>query len=338
MIFLTYWNTEHTDGYGAQLQRILGIYAIAKAYKLEYIHTPVLKLGSQGLNAIKDDKFDDSMADRCEASFRLPSSIKYNPRNRIQHRYVKYINPEELKKLVDESNSLYYQDLVVHILYSHVMIDENPDRYLPHLNTKALYRWQGEKSRRSSKLRIAVHVRRGDLHFINPKAMLPNEYYIDIMKKISQSLKSLKVVHVFELYSEKSETFTVYPGDKMLGDNVIKEPFVMDSEKLDKFEEFDQIQPLEKYFNLETIETLKRLSTADILIMSKSSFSYTAAAINTFGLIFYHPFGHPPRSDWVNMEKEFTKKSSDQRCDDFVKARSKMDFTVEPNFKSIEDL
>ena len=44
---------------------------------------------------------------------------------------------------------------------------------------------------------------------------------------------------------------------------------------------------------------IERLATADILVMSKSSFSYLAAILNVTGIVLYHPFWHYPLADWL---------------------------------------
>jgi hypothetical protein len=61
---------------------------------------------------------------------------------------------------------------------------------------------------------------------------------------------------------------------------------------------------LEVYENAEVCyqynswQSLTSLANADILIMSKSSFSYIGAVLNTSGLVIYQQFWHEPLSRW----------------------------------------
>ncbi len=50
--------------------------------------------------------------------------------------------------------------------------------------------------------------------------------------------------------------------------------------------------------NTDAIWTMRQLINADILLMSKSSFCYTAALINS-GIKIYEPWVNGPLSDWV---------------------------------------
>ena len=51
---VTYANDKFIDGAGAQLQRIYGIYAIARFLNLEYVHSPINTLHYEGLADIEN--------------------------------------------------------------------------------------------------------------------------------------------------------------------------------------------------------------------------------------------------------------------------------------------
>ena len=52
-LVLTYDNIKHTDGAGAQLQRIYGIYSISRLLGASYLHTPLSRVDYQGLSALE---------------------------------------------------------------------------------------------------------------------------------------------------------------------------------------------------------------------------------------------------------------------------------------------
>jgi len=64
--------------------------------------------------------------------------------------------------------------------------------------------------------------------------------------------------------------------------------------------EFDQLPHLKKCINGDPIETLRAMATADLLVMSRSDFSYTAAILNKKGIIVYHPFWHGTPMEWID--------------------------------------
>ncbi|MFZ9092604.1 MAG: hypothetical protein ACO3FE_21205, partial [Planctomycetaceae bacterium] len=55
------------------------------------------------------------------------------------------------------------------------------------------------------------------------------------------------------------------------------------------------------FLNADALWTMRHLIEADILIMSKSSFSYVAALISD-GIKLYEPFWHSPLSGWIRRE------------------------------------
>ena len=46
---------------------------------------------------------------------------------------------------------------------------------------------------------------------------------------------------------------------------------------------------------------MRSLATADVLVMSRSSFSYVAAILNRDGAVMYHPFWHRAPSSWITV-------------------------------------
>jgi hypothetical protein len=87
----------------------------------------------------------------------------------------------------------------------------------------------------------------------------------------------------------------------------------------DRLEEFEQIPNLEKFINRDPIETIRKMATADVLVISRSSFSYLAALLNRNGIIIYHDFWHSMLEDWVRADtsgqfsaREFTDKLNEK--------------------------
>jgi hypothetical protein len=70
---LTYYNSPMTDGVGAQLQRIYGIYAIARFLGASYLHTPLRRVNYQGLSSVEKNFGDPDFHVAFNAIFHLES-------------------------------------------------------------------------------------------------------------------------------------------------------------------------------------------------------------------------------------------------------------------------
>ena len=68
---------------------------------------------------------------------------------------------------------------------------------------------------------------------------------------------------------------------------------------MNSLDDFDVIPNLRKFVNGDPIEALEAMATADLLMMSRSSFSYVAAILNEEGIVIYHPFWHSPLPEWI---------------------------------------
>ena len=152
--------------------------------------------------------------------------------------------------------------------------------------------------RRSDVFRLAIHVRRGELFAIFSDWMLPNSYFVGCILRFQRALRRLGIPFVCELYTEVASTTFQVAGDShgILGR--VSEPITFTPE-MNNLEDFDGIPNLERYANLETIETMRRLATADALILSHSSFSYLPALFHADGLVVYHPYWRSPMEEWL---------------------------------------
>lgn len=101
----------------------------------------------------------------------------------------------ELKKLKSEAETNHSFTLV-RITYPHKILDTWTGSLasISHVSPFA--------TKESDTLRVAVHVRRGELYVVDSNRMLPNGYYIAAMLKMAEVFDELKVRYRFELYTE----------------------------------------------------------------------------------------------------------------------------------------
>lgn len=122
----------------------------------------------------------------------------------------------------------------------------------------------------TDKINIAVHVRRPNQYDIRKEGSdTPDQYYLNCMSLLYQKCMQDKKECLFHIFSQGNE------------------------ESYDRYKQF----PVKFHLNDDTFESFIGMAFADVLILSESSFSYTAALLSN-GLIIYKPFWHPPRKHW----------------------------------------
>jgi hypothetical protein len=71
---------------------------------------------------------------------------------------------------------------------------------------------------------------------------------------------------------------------------------------VNRLEDFDIIPNLVRYLNGIPIDILRRMATADALVLSRSSYSYEAAILNANCIVVYHPFWHSRMKEWLTSD------------------------------------
>jgi len=119
---------------------------------------------------------------------------------------------------------------------------------------------------------IAIHIRRGD---VNKNTMF---------RKISRYTDNSEYIKIIQGLKRK------YPGQTI---TVFSEG---------KYDDFKELGLDEGCFQLNTdiMETFHSLVSAKILVMSVSSFSYSAAILNK-NTIYYKDFWHKPLNNWISI-------------------------------------
>jgi hypothetical protein len=291
-VFLTYNNTAHTDGAGAQLYRIYGIYALTRMLGLRYLHSPLFKIDHQGLAILQSQHPDETLVTRFNQSFSIQSD-GILPDDAIV-RLIADPVPGFETSLLAESTEL-NRPILAKITYPHRIIDCFPDAMLAcqfESPFRIVPNWNGTRP-----LRVAVHVRRGDVRLLEPDRLLPNAYYIEVIRNIRRCFEGAGLAHSIEIHSETSNAEFVVSSNgfgvyNLTGNSVYRPDD-------DAFDEFKEVEPVLYRFNEETLDSFKNIASADIIVTSKSCFSYLAAILNPKAAVIYHPFFHSPLSTWL---------------------------------------
>jgi hypothetical protein len=131
-------------------------------------------------------------------------------------------------------------------------------------------------TRRDDRVNIAIHIRRGDVGSnVNSLRFTPNEKIIRTIRDLCQIFEEMNLAVSVDLFSQGKTT---------------------------EFAEFGELG-CRLHLDVDAVWTMRRLIETDLLVMSKSSFSYVAALINR-GVKIYEPTFNPPLSDWIVKRKD----------------------------------
>ncbi|HEY7248238.1 MAG TPA: hypothetical protein VH678_30615 [Xanthobacteraceae bacterium] len=273
-LVLTYDNTKMTDGVGAQLQRIYGIYSISRLLGVSYFHSPLGRVDNQGLSALEQNVDDPNFHHEFNDVFKIKSDVTLtNDFRSIDLREISMKTFDELIAMyhAETSNKRPY---LLRLVLPYGIADLFPDCYKI---CKEISPFPTSVPN-GRQLRVAIHVRRGDVS-VDTDRILPNAYYISVAQDVVAVLEALMIDYIIELHTEVPS---------------------VDAEMC-RLAEFGVLPNLTRCVNETAINCLEKLATADILIMSRSSFSYVAAILNRNGLILYYPFWHAAPSSWITV-------------------------------------
>jgi len=156
------------------------------------------------------------------------------------------------------------------------IFDSNLDYYLQSNSFKNLKTnfWKNKEKDffKNNKINVAVHVRRPNSHDNRIEgADTPDSYYLNIINIIRNKYKNNNECLIFHIYSQgNEENFNNYKNNDII-----------------------------LHINENLCNTFLGLVSADILVTSGSSLSYTAALLS-YGEIYYKQFWHPPSKEWIN--------------------------------------
>jgi hypothetical protein len=121
----------------------------------------------------------------------------------------------------------------------------------------------------NGKINIAVHIRRPNIHDNRVYgADTKTEYFFNIINVIKNK------------YNDKPLLFHIYSQND-----------------ISDYDEFDKTD-IQFHLNENLFDSFTGMVAADVLVTSKSSLSYVAAILSE-GEIYYTPFWHPPKENWI---------------------------------------
>jgi hypothetical protein len=306
-IILEYDGQKKTDGVGAQLQRIMGIYGLAIRYGFSFRKSKISSLAIHPLDPYQTKIEMSEFLDKLNAKYELPSTEEYEHFDNqvfIDSLNIKILTRVSLKALLTNKKYL------LSIVEPYPLLEIHPNSYL--FASKYLMKESEThrfETKTQQKLKIVIHHRYGVGGMTVQKGeKIPREMPIEYFEKcISFLVKKHGVENISEItvLSDAPQMNLEFIPPVNQGDLWKSSPKFID-EKL-------QVKGvnLESLFVYPGIRTqivsggdpmlaLDAMAHAHYLIMSRSSLSYVGALLNSKGQVIFPPlFWHKPLKRWL---------------------------------------
>ena len=316
-LFLINDPEEMRDGAGAQLQRLISLYCVAESFKMYFLRSPINLIDSQNhltpgesrvpdsaWNALVDEflmGFDEMETQHQLQSFRIASTSCA----------LQLFQLLVLKIFVMITG----RHLQITIPSPRLIADKFPEifRILNHHNDHL-----SADRTKTRPLRIVCHIRQGVLFLPEFQNRLLNFGYYEII--LSEVTSVLKEMHLnFEVYILAecgTELFRFYSSDaSSIAQDVISlqrcEFQIVSAQSnyieiLYNYPDKDSHPILHANFR-KTPENdfcdFQSLLNADIIIGSKSSFSFSAAILNKEAIVVFPKFWHKLPQTWIQINQ-----------------------------------
>jgi len=269
------------DGFGARFQRSLNLLFFAKHIQstynkdIEFIYSPLSYEG-----------FGKNFYDRPSTNFYYTTKEVYKERAISWEEKINYngkkitdidinslvvvFNPSYSQLMNDISNNLFNNKLYLYgQLTEYDTIDtEIFSKYRKELSNK----FDIKNPFNNDKLNISLHIRRDDVsETMNINRWVSDEYYLDIIDNIKEN-------------TNREINLNIHTQKQNFNFEKFKDYNVLYDEMCEDYDSF-----LEFIFS-------------DILVLGKSSFSYSAALLNS-NIVVYNDFWHTKLKDWIYSDE-----------------------------------
>ncbi len=297
---LAYDSKKLQDGIGAQLQRIISIKALSETLACSYQHNFISDFDEAVFNNYDTDRkktLIDSwknLLNLKDTKFRFSLTLKYSPNHFVSLLVLRFIT------------KVTFIRIRLLIALPSPLLDKQPQLY------KFCGNYLKKKDfKKNSKVQIVVHIRRGEVLLSQfHDRYLPYDYYENIVACVVEALVFFKIEYELHVLIESITNPVLSKNSDKVQNSLQANPAnpFLKSLADGNFELLDEILMEDSYpfllsgnliRNNNAFSDFKLMCAADILLISKSSFSFTAGLLNEGALKIYHPFWHKPSDDWV---------------------------------------
>ncbi len=316
-VALTYNASECTDGSGAQVQRIFGIYAISRKFRIQYYHSKIVNVDFNPGDGIQTPfemqkyivKLNEFLSFLDSQDFPSTEIRKLNFRQfprifrfkiLVEMYYQVFFWITRLKAFLSKKN------LLLEVSNPYPLIDQIPNSYsrLQEFNPF------GFEKKTNSQFSIHIHLVRSKVSQEQlATRFTPDEWYLAILREVVKVLQSNEVEYEIIIHTDvsKSNMWELPSGSNSESRKYWEKAgikidngrmSVSDESAIKNFLHFEKTRIIT---GVDPVIAWSHMSTADLLLMGKSSFSYVSALLNKSGLIVGTPFWHAFPSNWYSV-------------------------------------
>ncbi len=293
---ITYASDRSSDGAGSQVHRILGIMALAEALNVPYDHSPIIKIDYHGWDRYLSNEYDEVLAETWNRFLGFPNTTADKT---ASARVWNNVAPEQLTEIAEwikgGGQARIFLPLPFLDIFPHYLEKVRP----------RLWAWYDSTPKpvlkKTEKLQVALHVRRGELHLWESYRMLPNKYYLTVIRQLKKILPANAEFHIHSEGNISSEQGKEDVFRSKVHFTDMQEPSKRLRKNRDRFEDFVQ-EGCILHINEDVFQTFHRCISADIFIMSRSSLSYVMGVYSR-GIVVYQPYWSNPLPSWCVAPK-----------------------------------
>jgi hypothetical protein len=289
-ICLGYDNLNQNDGAGAQLQRILGIYSLARRFNLGFAYIPIKHIDPNPGDGMDSD-------DERKTLVRNLNVLLLNNLGtcRHEHKILKMRGTRFFKNRFVLNSYFMLNNLFANLKRRNLLfLIENPTYILQaNPNFYSLCKkldFNGEMDSGNGPIQIHAHIRRGLISSsqLNER-YVSTEWYSSILKSITKELARQKIDFSVYVHTDaKRESISWDVSDKLSRDSLEmyqERGLINENNGIELIGEDIEANlnldfPITLVTDVNPLEAWRIMNQADILLIGKSSFSFCAALIN----------------------------------------------------------
>ena len=303
-VYLTYNNESIKDGVGAQILRIVALRGISKHFKLGYVHSGIRDLTVTQLDPAQARHEIDAYVRHLNEIFFFESDY-----HQVFDEIHDVYNLSRRTLLRQSLRSIFLRKIILlRVTVPYYFTNKKPGIYKSILSL--LPDFTSERS--TEKPKIVIHFRAGadPLHIDTGKSearFITIDYFEQVVFKILAN-HPLSRYDVCLLTDAPAQPFHYSPpadqlhlwektGYKVKDGSIEIKALDLEGRGISRIPGFRVVH------GGDPIAALKEMSTADFLIMSRSTLSFLGALLNQSGKIIYPPrFGSEPLAGWIAGE------------------------------------
>jgi hypothetical protein len=300
--------SQQNDGYGAQIQRILSIKALADSLKIDFRFEPLNKVERQ----LSQDYLQESAQNLELATFNaFLTSLLVTPSPEKDPNVTSYFAKSLTHIFLNLFRNFFPGLFLKRKIEIHIEDAYRFVQFQTNLYSKLECDFEAIEQRESIKdTRISVHLRFVNFA-INTERYLDPDYYYRSLDQITQSLKYLGTPYTIRLHSDFKESLPK-PSKKGISRSTFEyltEIGVTDQDgqvDSDTFKRANECKSriISKYGVViecgedDPLYSLKAMANSNYLILSKSSFAFVAGILNKNGTIISPEYWNKPLESW----------------------------------------